>query len=224
MKEKKTAVSGIFLVLTCVYVTCLLLSNLIAGKVCTIFGVTLPAAVILFPVTYILADVFTEVYGYRKMRTVIWLGFSCTFFAVLVYFVTIALPSPDFFKNGDAYRVVLGTTPRVALASFAGYLFGEFSNSMVLSKLKVLTKGKKLWLRTILSTVVGELLDSVIFISISFAGTMDFSALLQMMLCQYLFKVLYEVICTPATYGAVHWLKKKENMDTYDEGVAYTLI
>lgn len=224
MQEKTNTVSKTFMVLTAIYITCLLLSNLIAGKVCLFFGMTLPAAVILFPITYILADVFTEVYGYRKMRTVIWLGFGSTFFAILVYMATIALPSPAFFENAEAYKIVLSTTPRMALASFAGYLFGEFSNSMILSKLKVVTRGKKLWLRTILSTVVGEFFDSVIFITISFAGTMAAGALWQMVLFQYLFKVLYEVVCTPLTYVVIGWIKKKENTDTYDDAVKYTLI
>ena len=220
----KIVVSKLFLVLSTVYITCLVLSNLIAGKICSFFGQALPAAVILFPITYILADVFTEVYGYQKMRLVIWLGFASTFFAVLIYLITIALPYPDFFGNQEAYRAVLGTTPRVAVASFVGYLFGEFSNSILMSKLKVMTNGKKLWLRTIGSTVVGEFFDSFLFISISFFGTMDTSQLLKMILLQYGFKVAYEVVFTPATYAITHWLKKKENTDIYDTDVSYSLF
>ena len=190
--EKKNTVSRLFMIFAVLYVTCLLLSNLIAGKMWAVTGaITLPAAVILFPVTYIFGDIFTEVYGFRKARTVIWLGFGCSFFAVAVYLVTIALPHPSFWTGQDAYAAVLGTTPRVAAASFIGYLFGEFSNSVILSRLKVFTQGKRLWVRTILSTVVGEGLDSVIFITISFWGTMDAGTLLQMILFQYLFKVAY---------------------------------
>lgn len=118
----------------------------------------------------------------------------------------------------------MGTTPRVAIASFIGYLFGEFSNSIVLSKLKVATKGKKLWVRTILSSVVGEGFDSVIFIMISFWGTMDNSVVLQMILFQYLFKVCYEIIFTPATYGIVNWIKRKEGVDTFDYDIKYNII
>ena len=223
MKEKKTS-SQTFLVIAVVYVTCLLLSNLIAGKMWAVTNsITLPAAVILFPITYIFGDICTEVYGFKKARTVIWLGFGCSFFAVAVYLITIALPHPGFWENQDAYAIVLGTTPRVAAASFIGYLFGEFSNSVVLSRLKVATKGKRLWIRTILSTLVGEGLDSVIFVTISFFGTMDNSTLLHMILYQYLFKVGYEVLFTPLTYAIVNWLKKIEAVDVFDYDVKYRI-
>ena len=224
METKKTMVSRLFATLGIIYVTCLLLSNLIAGKMMAIGSVTLPAAVILFPITYILGDVFTEVYGFKNMRSIIWTGFACSAFAVGIYMITIVLPHPDFWTNQEAFETVLGTTPRVFVASLAGYLFGEFSNSMILSKLKVATQGKKLWVRTILSTIVGEAFDTVIFISISFWGTMDTSVLLQMMLYQYLFKVCYEVIFTPATYAVVGWLKKKEELDTFDTDVKYNVF
>jgi len=218
-------VSKLFMCIGIIFVTCLLLSNLIAGKMWAVTAdITLPAAVILFPLTYIIGDVFTEVYGFRKARTIIWLGFGCSFFAVLIYLVTIALPHPGYWENQEAYAVVMGTTPRVAIASFAGYLFGEFSNSFVLSKLKVVTKGKNLWLRTILSTVVGEGLDSIIFITISFWGTMENSVVLKMILFQYLFKVGYEVLFTPVTYAVVKTVKKKEGIDVFDEGLKYNFI
>lgn len=224
MKEKPM-VSRLFMMIAVTYVTCLLLSNLIAGKMWAVTeSITLPAAVILFPVTYILGDVFTEVYGFKNARTVIWLGFGASFFAVAVYLIVIALPHPAFFEAQDAYKTVLGTTPRVAAASFIGYLFGEFSNSMILSKLKVKTNGRWLWVRTILSTVVGEGFDSVIFITVSFYGTMENGVLLRMILFQYLFKVLYEIIFTPVTYAVTGWLKKKEQIDTYDHDVKYNVI
>ncbi|MCR5329030.1 MAG: queuosine precursor transporter [Saccharofermentans sp.] len=224
MNETKT-VSRLFMCIGIVFVTCLLLSNLIAGKMWAVTeDITLPAAVILFPLTYIIGDVFTEVYGFRKVRTVIWLGFACSFFAVCIYLLTIALPHPGYWENQEAYATVMGTTPRVAVASFAGYLFGEFSNSIILSRLKVVTKGKNLWLRTILSTVVGEGLDSIIFITISFWGTMENSVVLKMILFQYLFKVAYEIIFTPLTYLVVRIIKKAEGIDVYDEGIKYNII
>ncbi len=224
MKEEKY-VSKLFMVIAVIFITCLLLSNLIAGKMWAVTeSITLPAAVILFPVTYIFGDIFTEVYGFKKARTIIWLGFACSFFAVVIYLITIALPHPGFWENQGAYAIVLGTTPRVALASFVGYLFGEFSNSMVLSKLKVKTEGKHLWVRTILSTVVGEGLDSVIFVTISFWGTMDNATVLQMILFQYLFKVCYEAVLTPVTYAVVKWVKKKEGIDVFDKDLSYNVI
>ena len=224
MKDNK-AVSKLFLIITVVYVTCLLLSNLVAGKMWAVTSnITLPAAVILFPITYIFGDIFTEVYGFKNARIIIWLGFACSFFAVGVYMITIGLPHPDFWTNQEAYATVLGTTPRVAAASFIGYLFGEFSNSMVLSKLKVMTGGKKLWVRTILSTLVGEGFDSVIFVTVSFWGTMENATLLQMIFFQYLFKVCYEIIFTPATYAIVNWIKRKEEIDTFDYNVKYRIV
>ena len=224
MNETKN-VSRLFMCIGIVFVTCLLLSNLVAGKMWAVTdSITLPAAVILFPLTYIIGDVFTEVYGFRKARTIIWLGFICSFFAVVIYLITIALPHPGFWEGQEAYAAVLGTTPRVVLASFSGYLFGEFSNSIILSRLKVVTKGKNLWMRTILSTVVGEGLDSVIFIMISFWGTMDNSVVLQMILFQYLFKVSYEVLFTPVTYLVVKLVKRAEGIDIYDEGIKYNLL
>ncbi len=224
MKEEKY-VSKLFMVIAVIFITCLLLSNLIAGKMWAVTeSITLPAAVILFPVTYIFGDIFTEVYGFKKARTIIWLGFACSFFAVVIYLITIGLPHPGFWENQDAYAVVLGTTPRVALASFVGYLFGEFSNSMILSKLKVKTEGKHLWIRTILSTVVGEGFDSVIFVTISFWGTMDNATVLQMILFQYVFKACYEAVFTPVTYAVVRWVKKKEGIDVFDTNVNYNVI
>lgn len=223
--QKETPISYRFVFITALYVTCLLLSNLVAGKMWGISeSITLPAAVILFPVTYILGDVFTEVYGFKRARIVIWIGFFCSFFAVLVYLLTIALPAPAFFENQEAYAIVLGTTPRVAIASFLGYLFGEFSNSVVLSRMKVATEGKHLWMRTIGSTIIGEAFDSIIFITVSFAGTMETKTLLFMILFQYLFKVLYEAACTPLTYFVINKLKQKENMDVYDRGIRYRVI
>ena len=226
MTEKKnTEISRLFWLCTVVYVTCLLLSNLIAGKMWAVTeNVTLPAAVVLFPVTYIFGDIFTEVYGFKNARAVIWLGFAMSFFAVAVYLITIALPYPGFWENQGAYEAVLGTTPRVACASFAGYLFGEFSNSVILSKLKVLTGGKRLWVRTILSTLVGEGFDSLIFVTISFYGTMDNAVLARMILFQYLFKVAYEIVFTPVTYGVVGFLKRKEGVDVYDRGIRYRIF
>ena len=224
-ERSRNTASLIFLCLTAAYIACLMLTNLIAGKMWAVTEhITLPAAVVLFPVTYILGDIFTEVYGFSRTRIVIWLGFACSFFAVGVYLLTLYLPHPDFWESQSAYETVLGTTPRVAAASFLGYLFGEFSNSMILSRLKVATGGKLLWVRTILSTLVGEGFDSVIFISVSFGGLMDSRSLGQMILFQYLFKVCYEILFTPLTYAAVNAIKHAEGIDTYDYGLKYRIL
>lgn len=142
MNGKQSTHSSIFLMLTALYITCLLISNIIASKLIQIAGIVLPSAVILFPVTYILADVFTEVYGFRKMRLVIWLGFGANASMSLIFLVAIALPSPPFFGEQEAYRIVLSNSLRIFLASLAGYWAGEFSNSIILSALKKATKGR----------------------------------------------------------------------------------
>ncbi len=207
------------------FLTCLVVSNLIAGKMWAVTdSITVPASVILFPITYILADVFTEVYGFGYARMVIWAGFACNFFAVVAYVITVDLPSPSNWTEQLAYAVVLGFTPRALVASFAGYLAGEFSNSLILSKMKIFTKGKYLWARTIGSTLVGEALDSALFIVIAFSGTIDTVPLLKMMLFQYLLKVLFEVVFTPVTYFVIGVLKKKEGIDKYDYDEKYRLF
>ena len=204
----KANVSRVFMGMAVLFVTCLLLSNLIAGKLIAVRGFVLPAAVILFPVTYILGDIFTEVYGFRNARVVIWLGFACSLFAVIVYLITVLLPHPEFWKGQAAYKTVFAVTPRVFIASLAGYLFGEFSNAIILSKLKVMMDGRQLWVRTIGSTIVGEAFDTVIFITLVFWGVVPTKVLMQMILLQYSWKVVYEIVLTPATYAAVRKLKK----------------
>ena len=216
MKKSVDKHSSLFLYMSVAFVSCLLLSNLIAGKLISVFGTVLPAAVILFPLTYIVGDIFTEVYGFRSARKIIWCGFACNLIAVFVYLATIALPYPDYWTNQDAYKIVLGTTPRIFVASLVGYLFGEFLNSVVLSKMKVVTKGKRLWLRTIFSSVIGEGFDTVIFISISFWGIFDASVIWKMMLFQYIWKLCYEAALTPLTCFVINRIKKVEGVDVYD--------
>ena len=221
MDRDDSSFSRLFLVLFALFVTCLLVSNVIAGKLISVLGLALPSAVILFPVTYILGDVLTEVYGFRKTRIVIWGGFAANLLMSLVFVAAVALPAPGFFKAQEAYAIVLGSTPRMVLASLAAYWAGEFANSITLSFLKRATKGRFLWTRTISSTVVGQALDTAIFIAAGFAGTVPGPVLLQMMIAQYLFKVAYEVALTPVTYRIVAAVKRREGLDVFDEGIAY---
>jgi hypothetical protein len=221
MEGDESSFSSTFLVLFSLFITCLLVSNIIAGKLIAIFGLVLPSAVILFPVTYILGDVFTEVYGFRKTRIVIWGGFAANLLMSLIFIAAVALPVPDFFKGGQAYATVLGMTPRMVVASLIAYWMGEFANSITLSLLKKATRGRYLWTRTISSTVVGQGFDTVIFIAIGFVGNVPTPVLAQMMIAQYLFKVGYEVLLTPLTYAIVGAIKRKEGIDVFDSGVAY---
>ena len=213
--------SFLFLCLTTIFITCLLLSNLIAGKLILVFGMVLPAAVILFPITYIVSDIITEVYGFGCSRRVIWTGFACNLLAVLVYMATIALPYPDFWFGQEAFGTVLGSTPRILVASLLGYLFGEFLNAMVLSRLKVLMKGKWLWGRTIASSVIGVALDTLIFITVAFWGIYDTSVILNMILFQYIWKLGYEVVLTPVVCFLIKRVKVFEGSDVYDVGEKY---
>ena len=221
MNRENPSFSSTYLVLLGLFTTCLLVSNVIAGRLMQIGNIVLPSAVILFPVTYILGDVFTEVYGFKKTRLVIWVGFAANFLMSLVFLVAISLPAPSFFTAKEAYATVLATTPRMVFASLLAYFMGEFGNSITLSILKKATKGRFLWTRTISSTVVGQAFDTALFIFIGFVGTMPLPVLFGMMVAQYLFKVAYEVLCTPITYAVVGAIKRRENIDTFDTGVVY---
>jgi uncharacterized integral membrane protein (TIGR00697 family) len=203
-----------FVILTALFVTCLLTANIIASKLVNFGLFVLPAAVIIFPFSYIFGDVLTEVYGYKEARKVIWLGFICNLIFVIFAWLGQLLPPASFWTNQPAYEAILGYAPRLLAASFLGYLVGEFSNSFIMAKMKILTKGKWLWSRTISSTIVGEGFDSAIFIVVAFAGTPLFLGVT--ILWHWLTKVVIEVVFTPLTYVFVNYLKKSESLDTYD--------
>lgn len=213
--------SSWFVLAVAVFITCLMASNIIAVKLTSIMGVVLPAAVIIFPISYIFGDILTEVYGYAASRRVIWLGFLCNLLAVIAFQLGSLLPPAGFWQGQAAYEAILGNTPRILVASFLAYLVGEFANSFVLAKMKILTKGQWLWSRTIGSTLVGEGLDSLVFISLAFAGTIPVDALAGTVIAQWLFKTGYEVVATPLTYVIVGWLKAKEGLDTFDYGTDF---
>jgi uncharacterized integral membrane protein (TIGR00697 family) len=214
-----------FPAVTALFVTALLISNIIAVKLIAVGPWALPAAVIIFPVAYIFGDVLTEVYGYGRARQVIWIGFGCNVLAVVAIWLAGRLPAVPFWNANvyatpaeaqQAYEAILGFTPRLLLASFAAYLAGEFLNSFVLARLKVATEGRYLWLRTIGSTLVGQLADSAIFIVVAFTGILPPAALGETILVQWLFKSVYEALVTPLTYVVVNGLKKAEGLDTFD--------
>jgi uncharacterized integral membrane protein (TIGR00697 family) len=208
------SVSHRFVFITVVFVTCLITANVIAVKVISYGSFILPAAIFVFPLSYIFGDVLTEVYGYRWSRRVIWLGFICNLIFVFFAWVGQYLPSAPFWENQAAYESILGYTPRLLAASFCGYLVGEFVNSFILAKMKIFTKGRWLWSRTIASTVVGQGLDTAIFIVLAYIGTPVFDPI--MIFNHWLVKTGIEIVATPLTYLAVNYLKKKESIDTYD--------
>ena len=207
-------VSHRFVIIAAIFVTCLITANIIAIKVISFGSLILPAAIIVFPLSYIFGDILTEVYGYRQARRVIWLGFFCNLIFVIFAWVGQVLPPAPFWEWQEAYETILGYTPRLLVASFCGYLVGEFTNSFVLARMKILTRGRWLWTRTIGSTIVGEGLDTLIFITLAYIGTPSF--VLIMILYHWLVKTGIEALATPFTYAVVNFLKKKEAIDTYD--------
>jgi uncharacterized integral membrane protein (TIGR00697 family) len=205
-----------FLACTALFVTCLLTANTISAKLVTLGGLTLTAGIVIFPISYVVGDVLTEVWGYAATRRVIWLGFACNALMVTAVWVGGQLPAATFWKGQAAYEEILGHAPRIVLASFVAYLVGEFANAVVLARLKVATEGRWLWLRTIGSTVVGQGLDSVVFVTLAFAGSVPAAALAGLVGAQWAVKVAYEAAATPLTYAAVAWLKSREQVDVYD--------
>lgn len=198
------------------FVASLLTANIIAVKLVQLGPLIVPAGVVIFPLSYILGDILTEVYGFRYARRAIWLGFIGNLAAVVAIYVAGLLPAPVFWEDQAAYQTILGFTPRLLLASFVAYLIGEFANSTMLAKMKVWTQGRHLWARTIGSTLVGQGLDSLVFILIAFGGLMAAPALLTAVVSQWLFKSAYEALATPLTYLVVNKLKQAEGVDAYD--------
>jgi uncharacterized integral membrane protein (TIGR00697 family) len=209
-----------FVVIAAFFVTALVVSNVIAVKLVEVSGRVFPAALVVFPLSYLLGDVLTEVYGFRAARAVIWLGFACNLMAVLAIQAAIALPAAPFFEDDEAYDQILGTTWRLFLASLAAYLVGELVNSAVLARMKVATGGRFLWARTIGSTVVGEGLDSAIFVTLAFAGTG--TPLVDPILTTWAIKVAYETAATPLTYALVNTLKRREGVDVFDRDTSFS--
>ncbi len=211
-----------FIALVALFITCLIAANITAVKVISVFDLVLPAAIVIFPVSYILGDVLTEVYGYRETRRVIWLGFLCNLIVVAAIWFGLVLPAASFWDGQEAYERILGATPRILGASFLAYLVGEFANAVVLAKMKVATEGRFLWARTIGSTLVGQGLDSLIFITLAFGGVIPLGALATAIVTQWLVKSAYEAAATPLTYAVVGYLKRSEGKDAYDRDTRFS--
>lgn len=215
--------SSWFVIIAALFVTVLITANIVAVKLVDVAGLIVPAGTVtLFPLSYILGDVLTEVYGFRRARLVIWLGFICNLVAVAAITITQFLPGAGFWDGQDAYERILGLTPRLLVASFAAYLVGEFVNAIILARMKVLTGGRWLWSRTISSTVVGQGIDSLIFISIAFIGTIATGELLRTMLTAWLLKTAYEILATPLTYLVINALKRLEKTDHFDHDTDFS--
>ena len=212
------------------FVVILVCSNLIGpAKIAqaefpVVGALTFGAGVLFFPISYVFGDVLTEVYGYARSRRVIWAGFAALAFASFMAWVVVALPPAPFWKNQEAYEIAFGNAWRVAAASMLAYFCGEFVNSYVLAKMKILTAGRHLWTRTIGSTIFGEAVDSMLFYPLAFYGTgiIPNEALPTVMLAQFAAKVGVEVVFTPLTYALVGWLKRAEGVDHYDRDTDFS--
>jgi uncharacterized integral membrane protein (TIGR00697 family) len=210
------------------FVAILLLSNVIgAGKIASVnlpghgswpFG----AGILFFPLSYVIGDVLTEVYGFARARRCIWAGFVALIFMAIMSWIVVALPAHSSWHGQEAYEAIFGQVPRIVLASIIAFWAGEFVNSVVLARMKVWTAGRHLWTRTIGSTVAGQGVDSMFFYPIAFFGVLDSATLLKLMLTQWLLKVSWEALLTPVTYAVVGFLKRREGFDVYDEKTEFT--
>ena len=205
-----------FTLVTAVFVAVLIISNIASSKWVSIGPFMFDGGTILFPVSYIFGDILTEVYGYRKSRQVIWIGFGCALLMSAVLAVVGSLPAAPGWENQDAYSRILGTTPRIVAGSLVAYFAGEFTNSYILARMKVLTRGRWLFTRTIGSTVVGQGIDTLLFVCIAFAGTLPAVTLFAGVISNYIIKVAFEIVATPVTYAVVGYLKRIEKTDIYD--------
>ncbi|WP_374421144.1 queuosine precursor transporter [Novosphingobium arvoryzae] len=205
------------------FVAILLLSNLIgASKLATIEGFTFGAGILFFPLSYVLGDVLTEVYGYANARRCVWMGFAALIFMAVMSTIVVAMPPAAGWDGQAAYESVFGSTWRIVAASVLAFWAGEFVNSFVMAKMKIWTGGSKLWARTIGSTFFGQAVDSLIFYPVAFLGIWSTEQVLTVMVTNWLLKVLWEALLTPVTYAVVGWFKAREGVDVFDEGIDFS--
>ena len=203
-------------IITALFVAVLLISNVASTKIVDLGFFTFDGGTLLFPLSYIFGDILTEVYGYARSRRVIWLGFMSALLMSVTFIGVGMLPAATDWPHQDAYDQILGFTPRIVIASLIAYFAGEFSNSFTLAKLKIATQGRWLWLRTISSTLIGQVLDTALFILIAFTGAAPNHLLLTLIVSNYIFKCGVEILFTPITYWVTGWLKQQEREDYYD--------
>jgi queuosine precursor transporter len=205
------------------FVAILLLSNVIgAAKPAQVWGFTFGAGILFFPLSYLLGDILTEVYGYGRARRCVWVGFAALLFLAFMSFVVVALPPAPGWTGQAAYESVFGQVGRIVFASIAAFWAGEFVNSFVMAKMKIATQGKYLWTRTVGSTFFGQGVDSLIFYPLAFLGVWETATVLQVLVTNWALKVLWEVLLTPVTYAVVGFLKRREGVDVFDEGTDFT--
>lgn len=205
-----------FAYIVALFVSFLLISNIASTKILSLWIFTFDGGTLLFPLTYIFGDILTEVYGFKKAKKAIWIGFFCAALMTIIFAIVQFLPSASGWENQTAFELILGMAPRIVLASLVAYLAGSFTNSIILAKMKLITKGKYLWSRTIGSTIAGEFVDTTLFCTIAFFGILNTDLLIAVIISNYFFKVGIEIIFTPLTYKIINWLKRKEQIDPFD--------
>ena len=217
----KKQVSVAYLVSGLLFSTCLIVANIVEQKLIQIGSIEATAGLLIFPISYIVNDIIAEVWGYRKARLIIWYGFLMNFLAVAVFRLSILVPGSENFTHQEAFSLVMGNTLRITVASFIAFLIGSFLNAFVMSKMKIMQKGRNFSLRAVVSTLIGEGADSIVFFSIAFMGVIPNDDLWILMLTQTGMKTAYEIIILPFTNRIVTWVKKKEEEDVFDENVSY---
>ncbi|MCR5780312.1 MAG: queuosine precursor transporter [Bacteroidaceae bacterium] len=222
--KKREPVSVTFMLLGVTFCVCLILANLLATKQIQFGPLNLTTGVLVFPISYVVNDCITEVWGYRRAKLIIWTGFLMNFIFVLLAWIADLIPGAPYWTNQEGFHALFGLAPRVALASFAAFIVGSLLNAYVMSRMKVHDKGKRFSLRAIASTIVGEVSDSIIFFPIALGGIVPKENLLLMMVSQVVIKTLYEIVMLPATIRFVTWLKHSEGVDVYDDGMTYSVI
>ncbi len=215
-------VSVLFMLAGILFATCLLISNILAAKILLIGPWAAPAGVLIFPIAYILNDVITEVWGFSKARLIIWTGFVVNVLAAVFFSLGITIPGAPFWEGQKAFQSVLGNAPRIVAASLSAYLAGSFLNAYVMSRMKVKTQGRGFSARAILSTLLGESADSLIFITVAFAGIFPVPVLATMILTQATMKTIYEILVLPVTIQIVKYIKRIEGIDTFDTELSYS--
>ncbi|RRD79687.1 VUT family protein [Alloprevotella sp. OH1205_COT-284] len=220
--EKNVSLS--FMLMGVLFCVCLVASNLLETKIIQIGPFALTAGFLVFPVSYIINDCIAEVWGFRKVRLVIWLGFLMNFFVVLLGNIAVALPAAPFWKGEEHFNFVFGLAPRIAFASLLAFIVGSFLNAWVMSRMKVISKGRNFSLRAVVSTLVGETADSLIFFPIAFFGLIGGSEMLMLMLIQIAAKTLYEIIILPLTVQVVKYVKRHEHTDVFDQNISYNIL
>ncbi|WP_177602958.1 queuosine precursor transporter [uncultured Phocaeicola sp.] len=222
--KKENLVSVPFMVLGIVFCVCLVAANLLETKVVQLGPVAVTAGLIVFPVSYIINDCIAEVWGFRKARLIIWMGFLMNFFVVALGQIAIAIPAAPFWEGEEAFDFVFGMAPRIAAASLTAFLVGSFINAYVMSRMKVASQGRHFSARAILSTVAGESADSLIFFPLAFGGLMPVNELVKMMVVQVVLKTAYEVVILPVTIRVVNYIKRVDDSDVYDEHISYNVL